>query len=274
MGVFVDRFKMRASIDLFECDLNELEQHVVSSSISMETLEFYVKETLELIERQKAEDKEQDLLSSPRVRSSSRSRRKSSGLESTDNLDTLSIASSVTSKRRSNARKNRKKSPKNNKMDEESEPEQFDDILMSERDQNQNQNENEFEYEWFANIEEADKSSTSSDDALLNLDIKNLEDGDFEDLENLLNDKKNVKSQRERKKKKKKKKNYLKSLEDEELETWDLQKFEVLVGEWSVIRLEKEMKSTEKQIKEIKQRKMNKHNVSESEEDLDALTAD
>merc|ERR1712154_733372 len=98
--------------------------------------------------------------------------------------------------------------------------------------------------------------------------------GDFEDLENLLNDKKNVKSQRERKKKKKKKKNYLKSLEDEELETWDPQKFEVLVGEWSVIRLEKEMKSTEKQIKEIKQRKMSKHNVSDSEEDLDALTAD
>jgi len=222
---------------------------------------------------QKAEDQQQDLFSLHRDRSNSRSRRKSSGLEPANNPDIAFNASSITSKRKSNARKNRKRSLQNG-LDEESEPEHFDDILMTKRAQNGNQNENEFEYEWFANIEEADKSSTSSDDALLNLDIKNLEDGDFEDLENLLNDKKNVKSQRERKKKKKKKKNYLKSLEDEELETWDPQKFEVLVGEWSVIRLEKEMKSTEKQIKEIKQRKMNKHNVSESEEDLDALTAD
>eukprot|EP00483_Globobulimina_turgida_P007977 UN07993 len=165
---------MSLTIDLYECDPHELEDFVSNPQISNADLEFYVQQLTKLIEQQKAEDK-QAISSSPRTRT--RPPRKS---DTNDNFDAISISSTTSSRigRRTRGRKQantRRKSSR--KIEEDS------DIQEIEIDSYEDvSKQNSVEYEWMSGIND-DKSDTSSiEDPLLNLDLTNLDDEDYEML--------------------------------------------------------------------------------------------
>eukprot|EP01083_Nonionella_stella_P304888 1061470_1 len=211
---------MAVTIDLYDCDIHELEDHVSNPQLSMRTLELYVQETLKLIDQQKADDKAAEPVSSPRSRSS-RSRR-TKLIDPLENIDAISITSSTTSSRpvrRTRGRKqseshtntrrsSSRKTSRSNRIEEEDESDEedmeLDDFVMP----TNNKRSNSVEYDWFSGIDIDDDGESSSDDPLLQFDPTNLDNDTFDTL--FLGDKPQTthtssKSKKSSKKKKKKK---------------------------------------------------------------------
>eukprot|EP01083_Nonionella_stella_P222413 793688_1 len=161
-----------ATIDLYSCEIHELEQHISNPQITDKNLEYYIKELTKLIEKQKIDDNKES--------TSPRSRRRTF-----DNTDAISI-SSTTSSRAGRRVRNRNKGDNTRKLRDRKSRKIDGDISDRENIMDINNNisgrQNSNEYEWMSGINDDIYNDSSDEDPMLNLDLTDLNDDDYNRL--------------------------------------------------------------------------------------------
>eukprot|EP00484_Ammonia_sp_Unknown_P017435 CAMPEP_0197035534 /NCGR_PEP_ID=MMETSP1384-20130603/13303_1 /TAXON_ID=29189 /ORGANISM="Ammonia sp." /LENGTH=1448 /DNA_ID=CAMNT_0042465607 /DNA_START=242 /DNA_END=4588 /DNA_ORIENTATION=+ len=304
-------------IDFFHCEIDEFKDYIEDPSLSIDTLEEYVQQMMHLIDEQKAKDNKaaqpKELSPNFSVASSTTSSRhgRKSRSRRAKNTDIEPSALPNHHSNTSTSRRTRQHSRANKIQDEESDEDGMQEVHENTPHESRSNStnpptrQNSVEYDWMQGVDitdQHDDGGYSSDERLLNFDIKKLDEQDVELLlsdktteskskssKSSKKDKKKKKSKKHKKKKDRKKKKKSKSKrksaksvegsdadymvssddDDAELAGWNAKEFELEVESWSMTRLQKEAKSVQQQIDDEQQRSSKRGSKKKSKSPAD-----